>query len=323
MNIEVIRSGPLTTVQDRGRFGYLRSGLGPSGPMDRDAFEEAARAVGNENGEAGLEMTLFGATLKFGGPCTFVVTGADMGAKLDGTPVQRGVPVTAFAGQTLACGFAADGCRGYFAVRGGIDVPVVMNSRSTNLKCRLGGLDGRSLKDGDVLRVPDQAASGEQVSAGSTVASETGKQPVYGHSVTVRVIRGPQDDYFTAAGMATFLSSSYKVSVQSDRMGIRLEGPMIESRGGTDIVSDGIAFGSVQVPAGGQPIILMADRQTTGGYAKIATVVTADLPLLAQRKPGDEVHFTEVTVEEIQKEIRRKAAKPVSIFGILRGLFWE
>ena len=188
---------------------------------------------------------------------------------------------------------AAVGCRGYLAVRGGFDVPLVMGSRSTDVSAKLGGFEGRALKAGDVL--PTLAADDW------TPMDLCYEPPVYESEITVRVVLGPQEEYFTAAGVDTFFSAAYEISPNSDRMGLRLDGPEIESISGTDIVSDGIVFGSIQVPSGGVPIILMADHQTAGGYAKIGTVLSFDLPKLAQARPGDVVRFEKISAEDAQK----------------------
>ncbi len=292
MSLIVKNPGPLTTVQDAGRFGYQSDGIRPAGVMDTAAFAAANRLVGNAGGEAVLEMTFLGATLTFSADTWFALTGAAMPATLDGAPVERYTAIKATAGQTLACGLASSGCRGYLAVRGGIDVPLVMGSRSTDRSARLGGFEGRALKAGDELPT--------RPNDGWTPTPLRCAPPVYTGAIEVRAIPGPQDDYFTAAGLETFFSTPYEVSTDSDRMGVRLEGAAVESVRGTDIVSDGIVFGSVQVPSGGKPIVLMADHQTTGGYAKIATVLSLDLPLLAQARPGDTVRFRRITAEEAQ-----------------------
>ncbi|MBP5200086.1 MAG: biotin-dependent carboxyltransferase family protein [Schwartzia sp.] len=298
MSILVKTPGPLTTVQDEGRFFYQSSGVRPSGVMDVAAYEAANALVGNEKGEAALEMTFLGATVEFQSAAWFAATGADMQAKLDGAPVERYRAIHAEGGQTLAFGMAANGCRGYLAVRGGIDVPVVMGSRSTDMSAKLGGFEGRALKAGDVLpTLPDD---------GWTPTELRYAPPVYESAATVRVVPGPQEEYFTAAGIETFFSSAYEISPNSDRMGLRLEGPEIESVSGTDIVSDGIVFGSIQVPSGGKPILLMADHQTTGGYAKIGTVLSLDLPKLAQARPGDTVRFVRISAEDAQALYERK-----------------
>lgn len=292
MGIKIIQAGPLTTVQDKGRFGYQRSGIGQAGAMDQEAYAAANRLAANLPGAAVLEMTMLGATLQFTAKHVCALTGADMQAKLDGVPQERYKSFTVEAGQTLALGFAQKGLRGYFAVQGGIEVPRVLGSRSTDVKSHLGGLEGRALKNGDELEVGEHD--------GLPPIYTSLPVPEYPEEVAIRAILGPQDDFFTAKGIATFFNTSYAVTPQSDRMGIRLEGAAIENKAGVDIVSDGITFGSVQIPANGMPIVLMADHQTAGGYAKIATVVSADLPKLAQVKPGQRVRFIQCTVLEAQ-----------------------
>ena len=292
MKLHILNPGPLTTVQDRGRFGYMAYGIGSSGAMDQAAYETANALVGNRNGEAALEATLLGPTVQFDGDCVIALTGADMGAQLDGVPLETYCSHSVRAGQTLAMSVAKTGCRGYLAVSGGVDVPVVMGSRSTNLKCQLGGLEGRALKRGDVL----EAAGGIH-----SAHKKTAVKPELSQTVTVRVIPGPQDDLFTKKGLKTLWENPYTVSSSSDRMGLRLDGPAVETVSGSDIVSDGIALGAIQVTSAGQPIILMADRQTTGGYAKAGTVCSVDLPKLAQLKPGGIVHMKPITVQEAQR----------------------
>ena len=298
MKLHVLSPGPMTTVQDRGRYGYVASGIGVSGVMDQDAYEAANYLVGNKHGEAVLEATLMGPSIQFDADCICAVTGADMGTKIGNKPVEPYRPFWAQSGQVLTMGYAQTGCRGYLAVQGGFDVPVVMGSRSTNLKCALGGYEGRALKAGDVLEVPDESRS--------TVMDRKRRQPVYEQEVTVRVIPGPQADAFTEKGFRTLWEQSFSVSAKSDRMGLRLDGPAIETKEGSDIVSDGIALGAIQVTSGGQPIVLLADRQPTGGYAKIGTVCSFDIPKLAQLKPGGIIHFEEITVEAAQRMLKRK-----------------
>ena len=298
MKLQVITPGPLTTVQDRGRYGYVASGIGVSGVMDQDAYTAANYLVGNRNGEAVLEATLIGPTIRFEADCICAVTGADMQTKVGNKPVEPYRPFWVQAGQVLSMGYAQTGCRGYLAVQGGFDVPVVMGSRSTNLKCSQGGFEGRALKAGDEWPVPDESLS--------TVMDRKRRAPVYTQEVTVRVVPGPQTEAFTDRGFSTLWSETFVVSPKSDRMGLRLDGAAIETKNGSDIVSDGIAPGAIQVTSGGQPIILMADRQTTGGYAKIGTVCSVDLPKLAQLKPGGMIHFEEISVEEAQKLLKKK-----------------
>lgn len=277
----VLHPGALTTVQDTGRFGYQQFGIGTSGPMDEMAAAAANYLVGNADDAALLEMTVAGVRLEFTSAGQVALTGADMGAALNGAPIERGKTVNVAPGDVLQTGFAKNGCRAYLAFGGGVAVPQVMGSRATNLKCALGGVAGRALKAGDELAVYTQPPVDERSWA----------QPIYANQVTLRCVPGPQADMFTEQGLATFYGTEYVVSPQCDRMGYRLDGAPLESVSGTDIVSDGIAFGSVQVTNAGLPIVLMADRQTTGGYAKIATVISEDLWQLAQCMPGCKVKF--------------------------------
>lgn len=292
MSITVIAQGVLTTVQDFGRHGLMQFGIGETGAMDRAAYRAANYLVGNENGEAVLEATFMGPTLRFDAPCVCALTGADMQAKLDGVPVPLYQSFAVQAGQTLAMAFAVSGCRGYLAVAGGIDVPVVMGSRSTDLKCKIGGFEGRALAKGDVVQLGAPAGSAE---------ARTLPRVTYADNVEIRVVAGLQLELFTAQGVADFFSEEYTLTPQSDRMGMRLDGKAVETLHGSDIISDGIAFGSIQIPTNGKPIILLADHQTTGGYAKIGAVASVDLPKLAQLKPGAKIRFKRVSIEEAEE----------------------
>ena len=296
MKIQIINPGPLTSVQDAGRFGYMEYGITSSGVMDMDAYRTVNKLVGNHEGEAVLEATLMGPTFQVSGEGLIAFYGADMPATLDGAPLERGKAYLVKDGQTVAFGMAKSGVRAYIAFAGGIDVPVVMGSRSTNMKCEIGGYQGRKLAAADILPIADPKEGRkkwEKLMKQSVPAKD------YPSQISVRVVLGPQDDYFTKKGLDTFLHTGYQVSPQSDRMGIRFLGEAIEGVSSMDIVSDGITFGSIQITSEGLPIILMADHQTTGGYAKIATVVTEDLCKLAQARPGDHVAFEAVPVEAV------------------------
>ncbi len=301
MKMYITKSGSLTTVQDEGRFGYMEYGISESGAMDRVSYNEANKLIGNMNGEAALEFTLMGSDILFDADTIIAYMGAEMNARIDDVPIERGKAYKIKEGQKLMFGFAEEGIRSYLAVAGGIDVPVVLGSRSTNLKCRLGGYYGRKLVAGDELLIGEfDIEEREQLVNNMINVKE------YPHNIRVRAIKGPQDDYYTEAGLNTFFNTQYTVSVDSDRMGIRLQGESIESKNGMDIVSDGITFGSVQITSSGLPIILMADHQTTGGYAKIATVVKDDLQYLAQARPGDTVSFECVSINDMKKDFWKK-----------------
>ena len=282
-------------MQDRGRYGFQRYGVPASGALDAYALRAANLLAGNDDGDAGLEMTVLGPRVRFGAATWFAIAGADLAPMLDGEPVPNWQRVKASAGSVLSFQGARDGMRSYLAVAGGIDVPKLMGSRSTYVKGGFGGLGGRPLRAGDELETlgaPLEDDFDEVARPDSFVP------PIYGHDHRVRVVLGPQSEAFTQQGVETLLGSEYTVSVQSDRMGYRLDGPAIEHVSGPDIVSDGTSLGAVQVPGNGLPIVLLADRGTTGGYAKIATVVSVDIGRMAQAMPGDAITFEAVSVEE-------------------------
>ena len=291
----VISPGPLSTVQDAGRFGYMQSGFSPNGAMDAYSMQLANILVGNLPGEGVIEMTMLGMTVSFDGNAVVAATGADMTPTLNGEDVSMYEAIQVRKDDVLCFRPAQSGMRTYLAVSGGFDIPRVMGSLSTNLKCALGGFHGRKLQAGDVIGL--RQAMELPLLGRRQIQPENSYPP----EITVRVVLGPQEDYFTDKGIQTFLGSRYTVSGQSDRMGVRLEGAKIENKNGVDIISDGIATGAVQIPASGTPIIMMADRQTTGGYAKIATVISADLKLMGQAKPGTQIRFVAVSEKEAVK----------------------
>lgn len=289
--------GVLTTIQDEGRYGYEQFGMSPAGPMDGTAFRTANLLVGNPEGESALEATVLGPTLRFDQDNVIAVTGADMAPALNGQPCPMYQAVSVKAGDQLKLGAAKTGCRAYIAFAGGLDVPQVMGSRATALQNKVGGYQGRKLAKGDAVgfRTPNP----------SLPLPRTAPVPApAGREVTIRVILGPQDDMFTKEGLDTFLSQPYTVSKDFDRMGCRLEGPVIQHKTDGNIISDGMVTGAIQVPTSGQPIIMLAERQTVGGYTKIATVISTDLPLVGQRKTGDVICFQAVSVEEAHRAWR-------------------
>ena len=300
MSVKIVLPGAVMTVQDGGRYGYQETGIQVSGAMDQASFKKANYLVGNDETEAVLEVTLFGGMLEFTEDTIVAVTGADMGPMVDEEPVEMNCPLLIKKGQILALGMTRQGCRTYLAFAGGIDVPLVMGSRSTNLKCAFGGDGGRALKAGDVLKLGKPKLSFDQVKKRRTKGIETSK------IIEVHAVPGPQQEYFTEAGEKAFYNGTYTITDQSDRMGYRLEGPRAESKNGTDIISDAIPLGAVQIPPSGQPIVLLADRQTTGGYAKIAVVCSFDIPKLAQGRPGDKVRFLKTDVKTAQKLYRKQ-----------------
>ena len=300
LSMKILTPGPLATLQDAGRFGYMSTGFGSGGAMDTRSMQIANILVGNDPGDGVIEMTMLGLSAQFNCDSIFALTGADMNPMLNGESIPMYQAVEVHKGDKLTMSAARKGMRGYLAVAGGFDIPLAMGSMSTNLKCGIGGFQGRKLSAGDVL--PLRCSVTPSLLGLSACEPENN----YPNTVKVRVVLGPQDDYFTEKGLETFLNTFYKVSGQSDRMGVRLEGDPIENKNGVDIISDGIAYGSVQIPASGTPIIMMADRQTTGGYAKIATVITADLPKIAQAKPGSMICFAAVTEKEAVRLLKKE-----------------
>ena len=300
--IEVQDGGLLTTVQDLGRYGYQRYGVPVSGALDQFALRVANVLVGNQEGDAGLEIALVGPSLRFLADTVIAITGGDLDPRLDDESVAMWRALSLPQGGILSFGGLRDGMRAYLAIAGGLDVPQVLGSRSTYTRSHLGGLEGRALKSGDrLLAFREELAT--QVEGRNLPREQV---PNYGHSHALRVVLGPQEDAFSQQGINTFLSATYTVTHQSDRVGYRYQGPQIEHKGGADIVSDGIPFGAVQVTGDGMPIVLLADRGTTGGYTKIATVISVDLALVAQATPGDTMSFRSVTVEEAHQALRQQ-----------------
>jgi len=295
MKITILSPGPLSTIQDGGRFGAMSTGFSPGGAMDAYSMKIANLLVGNVENMGVIEMTMMGITASFDCDSLIALTGADMDPYLNDEPMPMYQSVPVHKGDILTMKLAQNGMRAYLAVAGGFDLPFEMGSQSTNLKCKLGGFQGRKLQKGDELPLI------QSVSGMLAPSRRINAQVKYPDEIVVRVMLGPQDDYFTRKGIETFLGKVYTVTDQSDRMGIRLAGEKIENANGVDIISDGIATGSIQIPASGTPIIMMADRQTTGGYAKIATVISADLKKVAQARPGTRIRFFAVSEKEAVK----------------------
>ncbi len=299
MPLEILEPGLLTTIQDQGRFGYQRLGIPAAGAMDPFALKAANALVGNDPGAAGLEITLLGPRLRFTEPCAIAITGGDLGARLDGWELEGWRRRLVSAGSVLDFGGRRDGARAYLAVSGGIAVEPWLGSRATYLMATVGGLEGRALRAGDVLPIGPSALTLARPSV------PPDRRPPYSSEPVVRVVLGPHADRFTDEGIDSFLTGSYQVSPSSNRMGYRLEGPKISHTRGPDLISCGIPLGGIQVPGSGQPIILMADHQTAGGYTMIATVIQADIPLVAQCLPGERLRFKAVSLEEARDSLRR------------------
>lgn len=296
---KVIAAGLLTTVQDLGRPGWRASGVSESGAVDGGALRLGNWLLLNSENAAALEITALGPVLQALRTCAVCIAGADLGATLNGRPLPRWEVVQVVPGDRIGFSGMVSGCRAYLCVAGGIDVPPVLGSRSTDLMSRLGGVEGRQLVAGDLLPVgrpsrPIVSLVGRRLPAAFV--------PDYPDAITVRVVLGPQADHFTAEGIETLLTGEYVVGADSNRTAVRLEGPVVaHSALGADIISDGLALGAVQVPSSGQPIVLLAGRQTMGGYAKIATVISSDVWRLSQLRPGDRLRFSAVSVQEAHR----------------------
>ena len=312
---EVINPGLFTTIQDEGRFSYQHSGINVSGVMDPFAHKVANILCGNNNiNEAVLEITLMGPTLFFHDDAYISITGADLSPAINGIPVKTWESYSIKAGSTLSFDQIKSGIRAYVGIFGGMDIPVVMGSKSTYTKAKIGGYEGRQLQTGDKVSYTETNFTSKK-----PMQLPFNHIPVYEKDSLLRVVLGPQDDAFTGEGINTFLSSVYTVSHNSDRMGYRLDGSVIQHKDKADIISDGILMGGIQVPAEGKPIILMADRQTTGGYTKIAAVIYADLFKVAQAKPGDLLRFSGISIEEAQEIYVQFYLTMKKIADILKG----
>jgi antagonist of KipI len=291
----VWKPGLQTTVQDLGRHGYQQFGISPSGAMDSYSMQVANILVGNSCNEAVLESSLIGPELEALSDMVIAICGGDFTAKVDGKEIMLWRSFLLKKGQVLTIGPCLAGARTYMAIAGGIDVPIVLGSKSTFLSGKFGGFNGRALRKGDVLygnpiiHKPFKSLKPELV-------------PQYSKQLTIRVILGPHENRFSEQSIQLFFSDEFSMSHESNRMGCQLKGPMLEHNDGPDIISDAVPLGGIQVPASGQPIILMADRQTTGGYTRIGTVISADIPALAQAVPDTIIQFSKVSIEEAQRE---------------------
>jgi biotin-dependent carboxylase-like uncharacterized protein len=310
--LKVLSPGLHTTVQDLGRIGYQNIGVPVSGALDGFASRLANALVGNPPGMAALEILVSGPILEIGADTArlaLVGTGASLSVRgEDPRVVAAGQSVTVRQGDIVQITLGRQSVCCYLAVEGGIAVPRILGSASTYVRAALGGLNGRALQRGDVVPLAMARASERTELRAPAPPPTSADQPI-------RVVLGPQQKYFRKEAFATLLGAEFRVSTDTDRMGMRLDGPPLRHRRGWDIVSDAIASGSIQVPGSGQPILLLADHQTTGGYPKIATVISADLPRLGRRRPGDPLRFVSVELEaaeEMCREAEREFAKLVA-----------
>lgn len=305
--IKVLKPGLQTTVQDLGRTGYQQFGISPSGAMDTYSLQMANLLVGNPLNEAGLEAAILGPSLEALSDVAIAICGGNLQPMVNGKKASMWKSFVFNKGDILSFGKVESGARAYIAFAGGIDVPLVLGSKSTFINGAIGGFNGRAMEAGDVLKGRPFVRRNRFLHKDFI--------PEYKAHLDIRVIPGPHLDKFHPGAIERFLSEEYTVSPQSNRMGYRLEGPELGHIGGADIISDAIPAGGIQVPSNGQPIILMAERQTTGGYARIATVISVDIPLLAQAMPGTKICFIKITIEEAQ-ELYRKQRKLFNVLSI-------
>jgi antagonist of KipI len=298
--IRVLEPGLLTTVQDLGREGYGPLGVSASGAADAISLRLGNRLVGNAEGAAGLEMTLLGGTFEFVDGAVVALSGSDFGATLDGKLVEMWNAFEARAGQVLRVGPTRSGARCYLCAQGGIAVKSFLGSASTHILSGLGGFEGRALRKGDVLEIGAAGGAVRQraLSVGALTRLTSRK--------VLRVTEGPQREWFDDGARRLFYESTYRVAEDSNRMGLRLEGSAIAGPSGGEMISEGVALGAVQVPEGGKPIILFVEQQTTGGYPKIANVISADFHSLGQLRPRDEIRFELVEMETARRLLKEQ-----------------
>ena len=315
MGFRVLKAGMQTTVQDLGRTGYQSQGFGVSGVMDVRSFKIANLLLDNPENEAALEITLIGPTLEFTSATIIAITGGDFQPAINKKPAPMYTAIYMNKGDILELRGARTGSRAYIAFSSYLDIPVIMGSRSTNIKSQVGGYKGRKLFAGDYVRFRMKRRYLSYFLSRKLDLDEFDQE-----DTVLRVVMGPQDTHFTKQGIQTFLNSEYEVTSDYDRMGCRLEGPFVAYKETADIISDGITMGAVQIPSHGKPIIMLSDRQTTGGYAKIATVASVDIPKLVQRKTDHKIRFKAITVQKAQQlymdemlemdEFRKEIHKP-------------
>jgi antagonist of KipI len=312
VNISVLNPGLLTTIQDLGRNGYQKYGVIVSGAMDTYAMRLSNIIVGNEENEGVLEITFVGPSLKLEKGTLFSITGADLSPTINGKKISRGRPVYLNKDCILKFGSCITGCRCYLAVAGGFDVPKVMDSKSTYLRAEFGGFKGRALKKGDILSIGiknskstkiikklEEIKAKDDFVASSWYIKNFMKQNV--ESTVIRVFEDRQFQKVSDESIDKFFSSKFNIDTRSDRMGYRLSGEKIELKEKLEMISEEVSVGTIQIPPDGNPIILLADRQTAGGYPKIAHVASIDIQKIVQLKPNDKITFKKITLEEAEK----------------------
>lgn len=297
MSIRVLKPGVMATIQDGGRYGFQQYGVIVSGAMDSYSLQTANMLVGNDLFEAVIEITLMGTTLQFEDDAVIAITGGHLTPIMNGDPVPMNRAVYIQKDHILHFAACKSGSRAYISVAGGLDIPVVMNSKSTYLRARVGGYKGRSLRSGDRIAIQTKSPLITHVKEHK---ARWFVCPVPFKKV-ISVMKGPEFDRFSIEAKTAFFEQTFQLTTQSDRMGCRLSGPSLALEQPYDMLSEASTFGTIQVPADGNPIMLMADRQTTGGYPRIAQVISADLPSIGQLNPGDTIRFEEVTLQAAEQ----------------------
>ena len=315
--LKVRRAGMLTSVQDLGRWGFQSSGVPVAGAMDLPALRIGNAMLGNPEGAAALEVTLLGPELEVCGGGAAVFAGADLGFSVNGRAVGSWRVVELKDGDVISFTGPKNGCRGNLCFAGGVGVPLVMNSRSTYMRAKIGGFEGRALKNGDVITTGEPSPLWKRLD-GFTLPPEL--NPALPADAPLSLMTGLQEDLFTEEGRATLFSSEYTITSESDRMGCRLDGAKIEHVKGGDIVSDGVPLGAVQIPSHGMPIVMLADRQTTGGYTKIGVLTPLSIEALVQKMPGSAVRFRKASIDDGTAE-QMKIAEAVRRVGELRSTY--
>ena len=295
MTFKVMNPGLFSTIQDAGRFHHQAYGFSPSGAMDYRAHKLVNKLLGNDENSAVLEMTLYGATLEVLKETVIATAGAEAEIMVDDVSYGSGMPIRIMRGEMLKIGKCQSGARIYLGAAGGFDVPEVLGSRSTHTRSAIGGFKGRTLKAGDVLRT-----------VGGEFQNDMKKIKPFEEDDFIRIIPGQQYGRFGDDARDQLFNSEYEITKDSDRMGFRLSGPELAAEDGHDVLSEPTQLGSIQVPKNGQPIILLNDRQTAGGYARIATVALADIPKLVQKPPGEKIIFKEIDVDEAAEEYKKE-----------------
>lgn len=334
MSMKVLQPGLLTSIQDLGRYGYQKHGVIVSGAMDTYSLRLANLLVGNEEGEAGLEITLMGPSFLIEQDTLLAISGGDLSPSIDEESIPMWRPVYIKGGSVLRFGTCKSGCRSYIAVAGGFNIPEVMGSKSTYLRAGLGGFHGRALKEEDVLELNTpseqavhtmkglEAKAGERPFVPTSWYIERGCIPQDTGHTMVRVMHGSQFELFDEDSITTFFNEPFQVTPQSDRMGYRLSGPVLKLKKPVEMISEAVSLGTVQIPPDGNPILLLADRQTVGGYPKIAQVAAVDISVIAQMKPGKKLTFQEITVEEAERlyMVREKHIQSLKLRMKLKGI---